>query len=156
MPQYESIWADGVPAKINKEDILTPENILSMCIRFTIEQTLKDKGYEVVGINGKVTELPNIVIKKEDKMYALVVVPCIYPNYMRQNDNLRIDFVNGCIKQNLTPVICPVLIHSTDKERALKSVMLKGDTFKISSLGQEILTNEPKQELALNTLKFKF
>ena len=41
--QMESIWADGVPAKINKEDLLTTNDIIKICIRFTVEKILVER-----------------------------------------------------------------------------------------------------------------
>lgn len=154
--QMESIWADGVPAKINDEDLLTPKETLRMCINFTVANVLTPKGYELVGVNDDLASLPNIVVKKDEKVFSIIVVPCIFPNYMRENDDLRIKFVNSATKAKAIPVICPVLIHSYDKERAQKGIMLKGDLFRITNIGQKILNNFAKQSLKPEDLDFNF
>lgn len=73
----ESVWADGVPEKINPEDVLPPKHILDMCIRFTLEQIIKDRGYKVLGVNDDLKSYPNILLEKENQQYAIAVVPCI-------------------------------------------------------------------------------
>lgn len=60
----ESVWADGVPQKINPEDVLPPKHILDMCIRFTLEQIIKDKGYKVLGVNDDLKKLSQYLIRK--------------------------------------------------------------------------------------------
>lgn len=151
----ESVWADGVPQKINPEDVLPPKHILDMCIRFTLEQIIKDKGYKVLGVNDDLKSYPKILLEKENQQYAIAVVPCVYPNFIQKNDDLRIRFVKGCQQQKAVPVLCPVLIHSQDKERAMKSIMLKGDLFRITNIGQLILTDEETQEILPKSLTFK-
>ncbi len=151
----ESIWADGVPKNIKDEDRLTLKHILSMCIRFTVDEIIKDRGYKVLGINDETNSYPNILLEKDEKKYAVAVVPCIYPNFIRKNDELRIRFAKDAEQRNLIPVLCPVLIHSQDVERAKASVMLKGDLFRIGNLGQKILTTEETQEITPQTLDFK-
>ena len=42
-----------------------------------------------------------------------------------------------------------------DKERAEKSILLKGDVFRLANVGQLILNNEETQEINPQTLTFK-
>lgn len=150
----ESIWADGIPSKIEEKDLLEPKAVLQMCIRFTLEHILKDKGYEITSVQDDPNLFPNIEAKKEKKKYAIAVIPCIYPHFMAKNDALRIGFAKASIEKNYTPVLCPIPIRSIDKERAEASVYLKGDLFQFANLGQIILTTEASQEISPNTLNF--
>ena len=151
----ESIWADGVPAKINKEDIMVPADILKLCIRFTIEQILVPNEYKIVGIIEDLNNFPNITAEKDGKKYGLVVLPEIYPHFGGVPTDFRVKFVNACNEHDVVPVLCPVLIHSQDKERAEKSILLKGDVFRLANIGQLILNNEETQEITPQTLTFK-
>ena len=153
--ELESIWADGIPAKINKEDIMVPADILKLCIRFTIEQILIPNEYKIVGIIEDLNNFPNITAEKEGKKYGLVVLPEIYPHFGSVPADFRIKFVNACNEHDVIPVLCPVLIHSQDKERAEKSILLKGDVFRLADVGQLILNNEETQEITPQTLTFK-
>ena len=153
--ELESIWADGIPAKINPEDLMKPEDILKLCIRFTLEKILTSKGYKIVGIIDQLDKFPHITAEKDGSKYGIVVLPEIFPRFGSVVDDFRIKFVNASKEHNIIPVLCPVLIHSVDKARAEKSVMLKGDVFNCLNIGQIILNNEPKQEITPQTLTFK-
>ena len=48
--QLESIWADGVPEKINKEDLMTIIDLNQICIRFTVERLLVPRDYKIIGV----------------------------------------------------------------------------------------------------------
>lgn len=153
--ELESIWADGVPAKINKEDVMVPLDILKLCMRFTVEQILLPNEYKIVGVLEDLNNFPNITAEKDGKKYGLVVLPEIYPHFGSVPSDFRIQFVNACKEHDVIPVLCPILIHSHDKERAEKSILLKGDVFRLGNIGQLILNNEETQEINPKTLTFK-
>ncbi|MDE6241606.1 MAG: hypothetical protein K2M08_04175 [Anaeroplasmataceae bacterium] len=153
--KMESIWADGIPAKIEDKDKLEPRSVLNMCIHYVIEYILKGKNYEILSVQDDPNFLPNIELKEGDKRLAVAVIPCIYPYFMPKNDELRIGFAKAAKEKNYIPVICPVPIRSIDQARAEASIYLKGDLFQFANLGQVIVTEEENQEILPETLNFR-
>lgn len=154
--QMESIWADGVPAKIEEKDLLPIQRILSMCVRFTLEHTLKDKNYEVKGVNDDLHSYPNILLEKSGTLYAVAVAPCVFPRYVNMDFEVRRKYVENCKGNKAVPVLCPVLFCSYDKQRAEKGIVLNGDLYNMKALGQVILTEDPNQSILPKDLDFKF
>ena len=151
----ESIWADGIPANIKKEDVMAPLDILKLCIRFTVEQILLPKEYKIVGVIEDLNNFPQVTAEKDGKKYGIVVLPEIYPHFGAVPADFRIKFADACKERNIVPVLCPVLIHSQDRARAEKSILLKGDVYRLGNLGQLILTNDEEQEIKPDSLTFK-
>ncbi|MDE7213290.1 MAG: hypothetical protein K2N42_01785 [Anaeroplasmataceae bacterium] len=151
----ESIWADGIPAKIEDKDRLEPRAVLNKCIQYVIKYILQGKNYEILSAQDNLNCYPNIELKLEDKKYAVAVIPCIYPYFMPKNDKLRIGFAKAAKEKNYIPVMCPVPIRSIDKDRAEASIYLKGDLFQFANIGQIILTDEEEQEITPDTLDFR-
>ena len=87
--------------------------------------------------------------------YGLVVVPNKFPLFAAVKDDFRITYVKGCEEHGIVPVFCPVLIYSLDKDRAAKSIFLRGDVFNVRNVGQQILSKAEKQEITPQTLNFK-
>lgn len=150
----ESIWAAGVPKVLHEEDLLEPKAILNMCIKTVLDTKVVPNHYQVLAVNDSLNSFPNIVIQKEKTVYALAVIPCIYPHYMPKNDAFRIQFANHCLKQHHIPLICPVTLYSVDEERMKHSVLLKGDLFHCISLGMVECTTEAEQDLSYEKLNF--
>ncbi len=153
--ELESIWADGIPNRIKDDDRIEPKGILQMCIRFVLENILNKEDYKIISVQDNLNIYPNIEIIHNDTKYAIAVVPCIFPYFIRNNDDLRIGFAKAAIAKNYVPVLCPILISSVDEERAKNSIYLKGDVFKFANIGQKILNTEPHQEINPNNLDFK-
>ncbi|MDE6415209.1 MAG: hypothetical protein K2K48_07315 [Anaeroplasmataceae bacterium] len=151
----ESIWADGIPEKIEEKDKLEPKSVLNLCMHYVLENILKGRGYEITGIQNELNVFPNIEAKKQDEKYAIAVIPCIYPYFMPKNDKLRIGFARAAKEKNYIPVICPVPIRSIDKARAEASLYLKGDLFQFANIGQIIITDEEVQDILPETLNFR-
>lgn len=152
----ESIWADGIIPSYQKEDILTKEEVLSMAIKFTLDNVLKDKGCEIIGINDKVGHYPNILLKKEDKLYGLIVAPCLFPGYSMIPNQVRIGYVNLCKTKNTIPLFSPVMLTSSDRVRSGAGLFLRGDIFRMVSFGHKIMTDNPTQDLSVKSLDFRF
>lgn len=151
----ESIWADGIPAKIETKDRLEPKDILHMCVRFVLDNILNSKAYEIMAAHDNPNYFPNIEAKLGDEKYAITVIPCIYPHFIPKNDKLRMGFASKAKEKNYIPVICPIPIRSIDKDRANASVYLKGDLFEFANIGQIIVTEAEEQEILPKTLNFK-
>ena len=144
--EYESIWADGCPEHVNEEDKMKPEELHVMAIDYVVKNILLKKGFKIEqGFPRK--EFPNIVCKKDDKVYAIVVFPSVFPNYVILRDEFRLDFVRMANEKGCIPLYAPVGYKSIDEERAKASMVLKGDVFLTTCPGFIILTDEEKQNL---------
>ncbi len=155
VPELESVWVDGIPPRIEKNDLLTLEEVLKICLQYFIKDYLKDKGYEIDGINPNPNQLPHVLLTKKNQKYAVILVPCVYPRYHLMHEDIRIKYVKDCEAKNYIPLYCPVLISSYDEQRAEKGLMLRGDLFNVRIVKQIILTQEEHQNLTLNALDFE-
>lgn len=154
--ELESIWADGIPKNIQEEDYLEPQSILNICIKTVLDTKIVPKEYRVLAVNDALGKYPNLLIEKEKTVYALAVIPCIFPHYMPKNDSFRMGFASHCMKQSYIPVICPVVLYSVDEERKNQSILLKGDLFHTVCLGFKICTEDDEQDLSFENLDRDF
>lgn len=154
--ELESVWADGIPKMIKDEDLLDAETILRMCIKSFLEKEVSSGNCELLDFTPKINAFPNVVVQKNDQIYGIAVIPCIYPHYLPKNNDFRFQFVKHCDSQNCLPVICPVAIHSLDEARKKASILLEGDLFNCYPLGMKILNLDPEQDLSFDQLNFTF
>ena len=142
--EYESIWADGCPEHVDDKDKLKPEELHAMAIDYVLKNILLKKGFKLEqGFPRK--EFPNIVCKKDDKIYAIVVFPSVYPNFVALKDEFRLNFVKMAYERNCIPLYAPVGYKSIDEERANAQMMLKGDVFLTTCPGFIVLNDEEHQ-----------
>ncbi|MDE5714941.1 MAG: hypothetical protein K2I42_02305 [Anaeroplasmataceae bacterium] len=153
--ELESIWVEGIPSKIEKDDLLNLQEVLNICLQYFIKDYLKDKEYNLEGINPNPNQIPHVLLTKGNKKYAVIIVPCVYPRYHLMQEEVRIQFVKDCQEKNAIPLYCPVLIASYDALRAEQGLMLKGDLFNVRIVKQKILNQEAKQDLTLQSLDFE-
>ena len=88
---------------------------------------------------------PNIVCKRNGKVYAIIVVPNIFPHFQIINEESRLQVVKQCKEKNIIPLFAPVGYRSLDKERAIEGLMLRGDIFVTIFRGFVILNETPDQ-----------
>lgn len=154
MKNIESIWVSGIPENINPDDIMQEQDLLDFALKFTIENLVK--GCKVEGINNDLKKFPHLIINKGNIRYGIVVVPCVYPNFFEDNKEFRLEFVKNSTLFGMVPVICPIIIRSTDEARANASITLKRDSFNLINPGMKILTPEENQDLSYESMDFKF
>ena len=144
----ESIWADGVPEKINESDVITLENMVAMATDYLMKNVVIPGGFKVDdGFPRK--EIPNIVMKKNGKTYAVVICPSLFPKYTMINDELRLKLVQICKERDTIALMAPVGYMSIDDARAKAGLALRGDVFKTTFPGFIELNDEPNQDLSL-------
>lgn len=144
----ESIWAAGIPEKIEESDKIDMDMFVAMATDYLMKNYILPRGFKIEdGFPRK--EIPNIVMKMDGKTYAVVVAPSIYPNYRIVSHELRLKLVELCKERNVVPMMAPVGYMSIDDERAKASIALKGDVFKTSFPGFIILNDEKEQDLSL-------
>lgn len=159
----ESIWADGIPENIKEEDKITQEQLHAMAVDYITKSIVIAKGFKLEpGFPRK--DFPNIICKRDGTIYAIVVFPSVYPNFVAINDDFRLKVVDLCkqmeknVNDNRTdktapeskvvPLFAPVGYKSIDDERANASLILRGDVFKTSFPGFVVLTDAKHQDPA--------
>lgn len=145
--KLESIWADGIPQNITDDKKLEFKDLLLMAVDHIVKNYAVVNGFKIEQVNAKPEVLPHIIMKKNDKIYTVIVLPFLYPNYGSLNEEVRISFVKKMNELEAVALFAPVGFASTDKERAKASLALKGDTFNLLFRGFVVLTDEPNQKL---------
>ncbi len=141
----ESVWADGVPAQIEEKDKISPEELHSMAIDYVMKKIILPKGFKIEqGFPRR--DFPNIVMKRDGKLYMVVVFPSVYPNYVTPNDDFRMKIMEGAKKFGAIALYAPVGYKSIDKDRAEASLTLKGDVFQTTFPGFIIMNEEEHQD----------
>lgn len=148
----ESIWAEGIPEKIEDKDKLDMDNLVALATDYVMKNVVIPRGFKIDdGFPRK--EIPNIVMKRDGEAYAVVIVPSVYPNYVVISNELRLQVVKICKERNITPLMAPVGYMSIDEARGKAGIALKGDVFKTTFPGFLILTDEENQDMALKPEK---
>ena len=151
----ESIWADGCPQNVDEKMKINIQELMLMGIDFFVKKYAIPNGFKIEQTNGKLGLLPNVIIKKDNVVYGVAIVPFIFPKYGMLTDGARISMVKTLKEQNVIPLFAPIGFMSTDKERAKAEMALKGDTFNIMFRGFIELTDEEHQNLAGDLRLFK-
>ncbi len=154
MQNKESIWADGCPKNVKEEYKLTTQELLLLAVDYVVKQYAMKNGFKVEQAMARIEYLPNIIMRKNDILYAVAVVPFVYPKYAHLNNEVRIKFVNDAKGYNAVPLFAPVGFKSIDKERAKASMALKGDLFDVLFRGFIKLTDEPNQQMLIPNNEF--
>lgn len=152
----ESIWADGVPQNVDEKFKVTTTELLAMGINYIVDHFAIPNGFKIEAVKPQLGVFPNVVLKRNDIVYSIVVVPFVYPQYSYIKDEIRLKMVEFVKSYNGIPLFAPIGFKSTDKERALASMMLKGDTYDVLFRGFIKLTDEEHQELIKVEGQFTF
>ncbi len=139
----ESVWADGCPEVVKEEDKIPAQELLAMAINYVVENCVVPKGFKLEHGYPNLN-FPNIIMKRDGVLYAVVVFPSIYPQYAIMQDKFRIDFVKQSKEKGITPLFAPVGYKSIDPERAKAGLTLRGDVFQTSFPGFIVLNDEEK------------
>ncbi len=159
----ESIWADGIPQNIKDEDKINQEQLHAMAVDYITKNIILPKGFKIEpGFPRK--DFPNIICKRDGTIYAIVVFPSVYPNFVGINDEFRLKIVDLCKQiekevnekridktlpeSKVVALFAPVGYKSIDDERAKAQLVLRGDVFKTSFPGFMILTDAKHQDPA--------
>lgn len=151
----ESMWADGVPQNVKEEFKLNLQDLLLLAVDYTVKNMCIPNGFKIEQAMAKLGYMPNIVMKKNDQLYFVCVVPFLYPNYGLINDRVRIDVVKNAKANNAICLMAPVGFKSIDKKRAEAGLALKGDVFEYLCRGFFELTDAPTQNLFESNNQFK-
>lgn len=132
--------------ELNNKRILTKDDLHYLACNYIVKEYLIKKGYKI-GTGFPRPVYPNIVCKKDDKEYGIVVLPSVYPNHEIMTDNFRLKVVELCKQHGSIALFAPVGLKSDNEEHASKQIVVAGDDMKIFFPGFVILTDEPTQKL---------
>ncbi|MCR5349933.1 MAG: hypothetical protein K6E20_02975 [Acholeplasmatales bacterium] len=140
----ESVWADGVPQKINPDDLIKQDELLSMAVNYLMKNEIVRYGFKIEPGFPR-PSYPNIVCKRNGKVYAIIVVPNVFPHFQVINEESRLQVVKQCKERNIIPLFAPVGYRALDRQRAAEGIMLRGDIFVTIFRGFIILNETPDQ-----------
>lgn len=127
-------WGEGIP-KYDETDLLTCFEIQDFAVQVIIHNSINE--YEILGFNNRLNIYPNIFMKKEDKIYAVLVRG---GNVKKQPTitQKEIELMNEIsFKLNVIPLFASVGFGAVDGERFNKDIFLRGDGYYINFTGFE-------------------
>ena len=144
----ESIWADGiVPEKVDPKFLFNMQELLLMAMDFIVRVFAPQNGFKIDATNPDTKQLPNIIMSRDDKTYAIAVVPSVFPRGAVLRPDIKDAFYKKCVENNATGVYMPVVIASRDEKRKAAGCLLKGDIYNMMFRGGVILDDNPDQDL---------
>lgn len=103
------------------------------------EYELDVNGYEIVSASDDVNSIPNFVVIKDGRVCFIIVHVAVAPNMPALNERLKINILRHAEKFNATCYYAPVGFGSSDGERFMASLALRGDGFYSNFRGLEEL-----------------
>lgn len=144
----ESIWADGVvPTNVDDKFKFSVKELLMMCNDFIEKVFIAQNGFKLEGHAAEPNALPNIIMSKDGKKYAIAVVPSVFPKGALLKPEVKIQFYNKAKENNAIPLYTPVILASKDSARRQAECLLKGDLISFLWKGFIVLDDDPNQDL---------
>ncbi len=144
----ESIWADGVvPKDVDDKFKFSIKDLIMMCNDFIEKVFIAQNGFKLEGHSAEPNALPNIIMSKDDKKYAIAVVPSVFPKGSLLKPDVKMAFYNKAKENGAIPLYTPVVLASKDPARRQAECLLKGDIISFLWKGFIILNDDPNQDL---------
>lgn len=137
-------WGEGIP-NYSIKDLMTKEEVHDFGIE-VIGGYLNKKGFEVLNVNNTLNMFPSIIAKKDEQLYAVVVMTDIIPVVPKMYYDNKRKLIDLCKSRNYIPAFASVPIGSVDSERLERSIALHGDGYYTNFAGLEYISME-KPEL---------
>jgi hypothetical protein len=152
----ESIWADGVvPENVDDKFKFSIRDLLMMCNDFIEKVFLAQNGFKLEGHAAEPNALPNIIMSKDGKTYAVAVVPSVFPKGALLKPEVKVAFYNKAKENGAIPLYTPVILASKDPARRQAECLLKGDLLSFLWRGFIVLDDDPNQDLKDQNLMTK-
>ena len=115
---------------------LSPEEIVEFGLRHTYGKLIKD-GFEVLSVMPEPNVDPQILAKKEDQLYFIIIRTDIYPNVGDLPSISRISQVNEHAKKHnaVAKFVSIGILNTNAKTEEDKSKLYKGGEFYINYSG---------------------
>ena len=75
----KKLWGEGIP-EYKEEDLMTERELLDFAMRNVQIFELDKNGYEIISANSQTGVYPNFVVKKDNKLFFILVKVDIAPN----------------------------------------------------------------------------
>ncbi len=152
----ESIWADGVvPEHVDDKFKFSIKELLMMSNDFIEKVFIAQNGFKLEGHAAEPNALPNIIMSKDGKKYAIAVVPSVFPRGALLKPEVKIAFYNKALENGAIPLYTPVILASKDPARRQAECLLKGDLLSFLWRGFIVLDDDPNQDLKDQNLMTK-
>ena len=148
----ESIWADGiVPENVDDKFKFSIRDLIMMANDFIEKVFIAQNGFKLEGHAAEPNALPNIIMSKDGKKYAIAVVPSVFPKGSVLRPDVKMAFYNKCKENDAVALYTPVVMASKDPERRKAECLLKGDMIQFLWKGFIVLDDNPDQDLKDHT-----
>lgn len=134
-------WGVGVP-NYTAQDLMTEEELLDFGIQIVLQYGTKTDGYEIVSVNNKKDCFPNIVLKKGDDTYFVLVKTDEVHCQPVLSDEVRQRISKHAQNLGAIPLFASVGIGACDPERFEKRLMLRNDAFYANFTGFETIKDD--------------
>ncbi len=133
----EKDWGRGIPEYM-EEDLKTPEELLDFGMEIIEEYFIEDEGYHVLESNRVMEGFPNYALEKDGNLYLMKVKVSVLEVPVLSQEEKEF-YCSACEQYNAKCLYAPIVIASTDSERADKGIALYGDGYRLRYLDVEEL-----------------
>lgn len=121
---------------MSKKQEMSPEEIIEFGLRHTYGKLVKD-GFEVLSVMPEPNVDPQILAKKDEQLYFIVIRTDVYPNVGDLPSISRISQVNEHAKKHdaITKFVSLGILNANAKTEEEKSKLYKGGEFYINYSG---------------------
>lgn len=121
---------------MSKKQELSPEEIIEFGLRHTYGNLVKE-GFEILSVMPESNTDPQILAKKDEQLYFMVIRTDVYPNVGDLPSISRISQINEHAKKHnaITKFISLGILNADAKTEEEKSKLYKGGAFYINYSG---------------------
>ena len=131
------IWGPGIPGFL-PTDVMTEDEIREYGVRIAMTHCRND-GYEIINAQAAENVWPNIVAKKDGKLWFIAVATKVAPEYGALEQDEKDNLIEHAGRFGAQAAVLSVSFGSKDPERFSESIALHDDDFVVSTAPMEIL-----------------
>ena len=131
------IWGPGIPGFM-PTDVMTEDEIREYGVRIALAWCHGNE-YEVINAQAAENVWPNIVAKKDGKLWFIAVATKVAPEHGKLEQDEKEYLVGHANEFNAKAAVLSVSFGSKDPERFSESIALHDDDFLVSTSPLEVL-----------------
>jgi len=131
------IWGPGVPGFL-PTDVMTEDEIREYGVHIALTHC-RNNDYEIINAQAAENVWPNIVAKKDDRLWFIAVATKVAPEHGSLEQDEKDNLVEHADKFGAVAAVLSVSFGSRDPERFSESLALHDDDFLVSVSPMEIL-----------------
>ena len=139
----KDVWGKGIPI-YSDSDLMNVQETYEFAVQSTIPYMI-DEGYEFVDAARSSSAIPSLVLKKNGKMYFVLVRTEIAVKHAAITMEEKRLLLDQSKKFDAIPAFAPIEIGSHDGDRFNKGLALRNDGFYINYTGIELIADYPIQ-----------